>query len=102
MRRLILAVLSVLVLSASVPALAQSSTEVAVRDPENTLYMDLKYWLRGDRHAAGPGAGTPWALHQGSRRLSISMTGSIFPPRDRRLHGPGRRPDGHRLAAGPA
>ena len=43
MRRLILAVLSVLVLSASVPALAQSSTEVAVRDPENTLYMDLKY-----------------------------------------------------------
>ena len=43
MRRLIFAVLGLLVLSASMPALAQSSTEVAVRDPENTLYMDLKY-----------------------------------------------------------
>ncbi len=43
MRRLIFAVLGVLVLSASGPALAQSSTEVAVRDPQNTLFMDLKY-----------------------------------------------------------
>jgi peptidylprolyl isomerase len=42
MRRLLFALLGVLVLSA--PALAQlSGSPVQIRDPENTLFMDLKY-----------------------------------------------------------
>ncbi|HTY68263.1 MAG TPA: peptidylprolyl isomerase [Alphaproteobacteria bacterium] len=42
MRRLVFALLGVLVLSA--PALAQQpASPVPIRDPENTLFMDLKY-----------------------------------------------------------
>jgi peptidylprolyl isomerase len=44
MRRIVFAVLGILLLS--VPALAQaqqSASPVPIRDPENTLFMDLKY-----------------------------------------------------------
>ena len=44
MRRILFAVLGVLVLSASGAALAQQpASPVPIRDPENTLFLDLKY-----------------------------------------------------------
>ncbi len=43
LRRFVFAVLGVLVLSASSAALAQQPASPQIRDPENTLFMDLKY-----------------------------------------------------------
>ena len=92
-------------LAALALGLATATTSLAQQpaDPQNTLYLDTKDGRGDDPLAPGPGA-EACGTDQGADEAGL-LRRHRLPPRRviRRLHGPDRRPDGHRhRQVGPA